>query len=193
MDIKTLGESIVASVREFVAQQLAAVNAKLGALEQRMAEQPAPQDGAPGMPGADGRDALEIDVLSMIDTERSFRRGTFASHKGGLWRATRTTSGMDGWECIVDGVADVEVDMHGERGFVIRITKASGATITKDFTIPSMVYKDLFREGTIYAKGDVVTWAGHMWVCKQETDAKPVEGEVWRIAVKRGQDAKAVH
>jgi hypothetical protein len=145
------------------------------------------------MPGADGRDALEIDVLSMIDTERSFRRGTFASHKGGLWRATRTTSGMDGWECVVDGVADVEVDMRSERGFVIRITKASGATITKDFTIPSMVYKDLFREGTIYAKGDVVTWAGHMWVCKQETDAKPVEGDVWRICVKRGQDAKAVH
>ncbi len=34
--------------------------------------------------------------------------------RGGLWRAYEKTHGMRGWECLVDGVADIDVSMTGE-------------------------------------------------------------------------------
>ncbi|EFT4822202.1 phage portal protein, partial [Escherichia coli] len=59
---------------------------------------PAPQD---------GRDATALEILPAIDDQKSFPRGTYATHQGGLWRAYEKTHGMRGWECLVDGVADI--------------------------------------------------------------------------------------
>ncbi len=67
---------------------------------------PAPQD---------GRDATALEVLPAIDDQKSFPRGTYATHLGGLWRAYEKTHGMRGWECLVDGVADIDVSMTDER------------------------------------------------------------------------------
>lgn len=159
-----------------VAKQLAAIPAP-----------PAPQ------PGRDGRDAAELVILPAIDAQKSYLRGTWASHAGGLWLAKAQTDGMAGWECMVDGLASVTAELAEDaRTVEIRTVKASGAHSLQRVAIPTMVYKDIYREGRIYTKGDTVTWAGHMWICKQETDAKPVEGDNWRIAVKRGQDARAL-
>lgn len=154
-------------------------------------------DGAKGLDGrngTDGRDAFDLEIMPHIDEAKSYRKGSYASHKGGLWVTRRQSDGMDGWECIVDGVADIVIEMgEDQRAIEVRTMMASGEVKAAIFTTPTMIYRDLFKEGRIYLKGDVVTWAGHMWVCKQDTDAKPVEGDAWRIAVKRGQDGKAVH
>ena len=67
------------------------------------------RDGRDGKDGANGRDALEIDVLSAIDETRSYPRGTFASHRGGIVRAVRNTDPLTGdlvsagWSVIVEG------------------------------------------------------------------------------------------
>ncbi|HFS3955055.1 TPA: hypothetical protein ACHY0P_005121, partial [Escherichia coli] len=71
---------------------------------------PAPQD---------GRDATALEILPAIDDQKSFPRGTYATHQGGLWRAYEKTHGMRGWECLVDGVADIDVSMTGERLFSV--------------------------------------------------------------------------
>lgn len=143
-----------------------------------------PKDGEPG------RDALEIEVLSMIDVDRRYRRGTFASHKGGLWRAVKTTEGMDGWECIVDGVSAIEVSFHGRTGFV-SVEKASGKPDLHPFALPAMIYRGVFKEGDEYAQGDTVTWGGSLWFCNEPTSDKPIDGaKSWQLAAKRGRDGR---
>lgn len=150
------------------------------------------KDGEPGRDGEDGRDALEIEVLSMIDPEKRYRRGTYASHNGGLWRATKTTTGMDGWECIVSGIAAVEAvqDPEDPRTIALGIKTTAGQIIEKIFRMPVVVDKGVFREGTEYKKGDGVTWARHYWIAQQDTTEKPEPGPIWRLAVKGGRDGK---
>jgi hypothetical protein len=192
MNIEQVGNSLAVIVSEAIEKATAPLLERIALLEKFSQDQPEPVLPRNGRDGADGRDALDIEVLPHIDTTKRYRRNTYASHNGGLWVTRRQSDGMDGWECIVDGVAEVAAALEeGGRFVTVRTVKSSGAVVEKAFDVPTMIYKDLFKEGTVYAKGDVVTWAGHMWVCKQETDAKPVEGDQWRIAVKRGQDGKA--
>ncbi|EER6692093.1 portal protein, partial [Escherichia coli] len=88
---------------------------------------PAPQD---------GRDATALEVLPAIDDQKSFPRGTYATHLGGLWRAYEKTHGMRGWECLVDGVADIDVSMTDERLFSVVIRQSSGRCTEKTFSLP---------------------------------------------------------
>lgn len=172
------------------------------------AQGPAGQDGAPGMdgmpgaPGQDGRegrdgrdgepgkDALELEVLDSIDERKSYRRGTYATHKGGLWRAADTTDGMDGWVCITRGV-DREEETVEDSGRVIkrRTIYSDGQVFEREIKTAAMVYRGLFAEERAYDVGDMATWAGSVWHCETPTSDRPGEGsKSWRLAVKRGRD-----
>ncbi|EEX4328854.1 phage portal protein, partial [Escherichia coli] len=143
---------------------------------------PAPQD---------GRDATALEVLPAIDVQKSFPRGTYATHLGGLWRAYEKTHGMRGWECLVDGVADIDVSMTDERLFSVVIRQSSGQCTEKTFSLPVMLYRGVFRTGEIYHPGDTVTWGGSLWHCNSMTGDKPGEAHSsgWTLAAKRGRDA----
>ncbi|EED1743578.1 phage portal protein, partial [Escherichia coli O157:H7] len=91
---------------------------------------PAPQD---------GRDATALEILPAIDDQKSFPRGSYATHQGGLWRAYEKTYGMRGWECLVDGVADIDVSMTGERSFSVVVRQSSGQRTEKTFSLPVML------------------------------------------------------
>ncbi|EFI9689014.1 phage portal protein, partial [Escherichia coli] len=110
---------------------------------------PAPQD---------GRDATALEILPAIDDQKSFPRGSYATHQGGLWRAYEKTYGMRGWECLVDGVADIDVSMTGERSFSVVVRQSSGQRTEKTFSLPVMLYRGVFRIGETYHPGDTVTW-----------------------------------
>ncbi|ELT3868531.1 phage portal protein, partial [Escherichia coli] len=143
---------------------------------------PAPQD---------GRDATALEVLPAIDDQKSFPRGTYATHLGGFWRAYEKTHGMRGWECLVDGVADIDVSMTGERLFSVVIRHSSGQRTEKTFSLPVMLYRGVFRAGETYHPGDTVTWGGSLWHCNSMTGDKPGEAHSsgWTLAAKRGRDA----
>lgn len=150
------------------------------------------RDGRDGKDGKPGRDAAQIDVLDGIDEARSYTRGTFARHRGGLWRAKDTTDGMDGWECVVRGI-DREDETSEEGGRVIKRTTvySDGATFVRVIKTHAMLHRGVYAEGVEYAPGDTVTWAGAMWHCAEQTADKPGEGsKCWRLAVKRGRDGK---
>lgn len=142
-------------------------------------------------PGDPGRDALALELLPHIEEEKSYPRGTYATHNGGLWRSYEKTFGMRGWECIVDGVSGVAVE-NGERSFCITIQRASGATETKSFDIPVMLYRGVFKSGLDYLPGDTVTWGGSLWHCDTKTQDKPGEtgSAGWTLAAKRGRDGR---
>lgn len=144
-----------------------------------------PKDGEPG------RDALQLEILPEIDLEKSHVRGTFAKHAGGLWRAFERTHGLKGWECIVEGLAGVEVEQSGERGLNLALTLSSGSQVRKALQLPAMIYRGVFSPGG-YVPGDTVTWGGSLWHCDEPTTDKPGEAgsKGWTLAAKRGRDGK---
>lgn len=152
------------------------------------------RDGRDGKDGSAGRDALQIDVLPAIQVERSYSKGTYASHEGGLWYALRTTVGMDGWTCIVDGIKALNVvpDESDPRVFRVDVAHTSGVKAHWHLHMPVMIYRGVFKEGTDYQHGDTVTWGGSLWHCEEDTDTKPdaVGSKAWVLCAKRGRDGK---
>lgn len=148
-----------------------------------------PQD---GKPGDDGRDAIDLEILPEIDESKSYTRGTYAQHANGLWRAFERTHGMKGWECIVAGVASLEI-IEGDdlRQVSVKTTLSNGVEQVKAFHFPAMVYRGIFKSG-MYDPGDTVTWGGSLWHCDSPTDDKPgeVNSKGWTLAAKRGRDGK---
>jgi hypothetical protein len=69
---------------------------------------------------------------------------------------------MKGWECIVEGLAGVQVEQSGERGLDVALTLSSGAQVRKALALPVMIYRGVFTPGD-YTPGDTVTWGGSLW------------------------------
>ncbi|HCI6749240.1 TPA: phage portal protein, partial [Klebsiella variicola subsp. variicola] len=150
-------------------------------------------DGKDGAPGMHGKDAMQIQILPAIELEKSYARGTYATHEGGLWRAFEETHEKRGWECIVDGLKAIEVEQSDDlRTFTIKAMSAAGRLTEKAFSVPVMIYRDVFSNGKAYEPGDAVTWGGSIWHCYEPTTDKPGEphSKGWRLAVKKGRDAK---
>lgn len=141
----------------------------------------------------DGRDALHLEVLPAIDEQKSYQRGTYAKHAGGLWRSFEQTSGLRGWECIVNGVKSVDAVWHGKT-LTHSIELSDGTVKAAVEMFPLMTYKHVFVPGDGYLAGDTVTWAGSLWHCNvTATKAKPGDGSTdWTLAVKKGRDGKEV-
>lgn len=150
------------------------------------------ENGKNGINGTDGKDALDIEILPDIDINKQYPRGTYATHNGGLWRSHQSTKGLRGWECIVKGISDIDIKQIDERNFSIKITNSDNQLIEKAFSLPVMIYRGVYKEGTHYSKGDTVTWGGSLWHCNQDTQVKPdnVETKHWTLAAKRGRDAR---
>jgi hypothetical protein len=148
-------------------------------------------DGINGKDGNDGKDALELEIMPAIDAEKSYPRGTYASHNNGLWRAYQRTDEMKGWECIVAGVASLDIQQVSERGISIKSVLSDGKIIERSVEIPALIYRGVFMPGG-YSPGDAVTWAGSLWHCNEITSDKPGEtgSKGWTLAVKKGRDGK---
>ena len=148
-------------------------------------------DGIDGKDGQDGKDALELEIMPSIDTEKSYPRGTYANYNNGIWKSYQRTEGMKGWECLVAGIASLEIEQLGERGISIKSVLSDGKVITKSIDIPAMIYRGVFTPGE-YHPGDSVTWGGSLWHCNETTSDKPGESgsKGWTLAVKKGRDGK---
>lgn len=148
------------------------------------------RDGRDGRDGESGRDALAVDVLPSIDEARSYAKGTWASHLGGLWVARKQTRGMEGWDCIVNGYCGVELLLDEDWGFEIGVKMSDGQAVRKKVSVPAIIDKGVFKDGVLYKQGHAVTWGGSLWVCQGPTDARPGTDDTWRLAVKKGRDGK---
>lgn len=155
------------------------------AVAKAVAAIPVPKD------GEHGRDALDIEILPAINEARRYARGTYASHNGGLWRAMRSTEGMDGWECIVEGDAADEIELGADlRTFTLRKVKSSGRVIEKSFALPVVLHRGIYKADEEYQAGDATTWDGSTWIAQRDTKEKPGTSDAWRLSVKRGRDGR---
>jgi hypothetical protein len=148
-------------------------------------------NGKDGANGINGRDALQLEIMPAIDEAKSYPRGTYAKYNGGLWRSFESTIEMRGWECIVDGIAGMNIEQNGERSFKAIALLSSGIMTEKSITIPVQIYRGVWKHGG-YEQGDTVTWAGSQWHCDEATEDKPGEAgsKGWKLCVKRGSNGK---
>jgi len=148
----------------------------------------APQD------GENGRDALDLDILPAIDPEKSYPRGTYAMHDGGLWRSHGTTSDMRGWDCIVNGVQHHSTSQIDERTFKSTTLLSDGKLISNEFSMPVMLYKSVYKSEHQYRQGDMVTCSGSLWHCDEDTTDRPggKDSKGWTLCAKKGADGRKV-
>lgn len=148
-----------------------------------------PKDGNDGAPG---RDALDIELLPCIDTEKSYPRGTYAKHNGGTWRAHQQTSGMHGWECTQNGIHRAYVEQDSPRDFTHVIELSDGTKSRVKFSMPVMIHRGVFRDGETYEPGDTVACGGSTWHCNEVTDEKPgLKDAPWILVAKKGRDSRS--
>lgn len=153
------------------------------------------EPGERGRDGTDGRDALQLEILPSIEDAKSYPRGTYAKHAGGLWRAFEATVGMRGWECLIEGIAaESETLCDDGRTLTRRTVYTSGREFERSFSFAVVLDKGVYRAESKYAPGDAVTWAGSVWIAQRRESAaygKPgTPGSGWRLAVKAGRDAR---
>lgn len=148
---------------------------------------PAPVPGQAGRDGADGRDALALEIMPSIDFEKSYPRGTYALHRGGLWRSFQKTDAAHGWECVVNGIAEMNVGIEEDRTLVVRTVLADGVENIHKTILPVVIDRGVWRDGT-YMPGDGVTCGGNYFIAQKQTDQRPGGNEDWRLAVRKGRD-----
>ena len=166
---------------EVVAVIQQTVEAAVGAL-------PVAKDGRDGVAG---RDALELNILPQIDETRSYPRGTWARHAGGLFAAISDTHGMRGWECIVNGSLPPVFEQLSERSFVAKQQMSDGTVVSSAFSMPVAIYRGVYEDAGQYDKGDLVTYGGSVWHCDTPGKGKPGDPDSgWTLAVKKGRDGK---
>lgn len=162
--------------------QLTSVQRSVGEVRKEFKEIPVPTN---------GRDAAALEILPAIDADKSYPRGTWAKHAGGLWWSFQQTSGMRGWECQVEGIKSITPTVSGKTMGVSVVT-SSGDEFRAEAFVPVQVYRGVWADGE-FEQGDTATWAGSLWHCNQTgTKAKPGDGSTdWTLAVKKGRDAAA--
>jgi len=52
----------------------------------------------------------------------------------------------------------------------------------------TLKYHGVYAPDGDYRKGDACTYAGSLWVARENTTARPGTGPEWQLAVKRGKD-----
>jgi hypothetical protein len=146
-------------------------------------------DGRDGKDGTDGRDGAAIEPLPSIDPARAYPRGTWAKHAGGLWLARTLTDGMTGWDCIVVGIAALEVTSDGSRNFAVKSLLSDGRSASAEFVLRTTEYRGAWAPGEYHA-GDIVSWDGSMWHCEEASTTERPGTPAWRLSVKKGRDGK---
>jgi hypothetical protein len=147
-----------------------------------------PAAGKDGRDGVDGKDGVGLSG-ALIDKSGDL----VVTLSDGTMRQLGPVIGKDGapGEPGRDGLGfeDFEEIYDGERTIIHRYKRGD---VVREFThtIPAVIYRDVWREGSQYAKGDAATWSSSLWIAKQTTTDKPGTSEAWTLAVKRGGEGK---
>ncbi|WP_323008937.1 hypothetical protein [Paracoccus sp. (in: a-proteobacteria)] len=197
IDAKAFGEELAGIVKAATAPLLA----RIEVLERTLAERPEPaagkdgrdgKDGAPGERGEPGRDGLDVKDMFRADGGRLVAvmsdgttkdLGQFVGEDGAPGR-----DGADGKDGV-DGLGfedmDFEADEHGRVS-----AKFQRGDVVKSIRLPGIVDRGPYKSGEAYEKGDAVTFGGALWIAQEDTSEKPEGGKAWRLAVRKGRDAR---
>lgn len=130
-----------------------------------------------------GKDAANIveavkhegELCLTLQDGRLIRTGIRDGEKG--------TDGRDGFS-----LEDFDCEPVDERTIKLMFTRGD-TTHSFELEFPLPIYRDIYKEGTQYARGDLVTWGGCLWHADKATTGKPDGGD-WTMAVKKGRDGR---
>lgn len=169
------------------------------------------KDGAPGEkgdPGADGKDGSDgkegatgkagQDGAGLADAVIDRDGSLVLTFTDGRTKGLGLVVGKDGRDGEAghagkdgaDGVGFDDLDLvETEDGLALRFVR--GET-SKEFALPVIIDRGVFKEGGSYRKGNGVTWGGSFWIAQKDApEGKPdAPDSGWRLAVKRGQNGK---
>lgn len=142
------------------------------AVKAAVADIPVPKDGSPG------KDAAPVDmeaVASMLEV--AVRRAVDALPK--------PKDGADGLS-----MKDVSIDLKEDGRTIVFGFLVEGVEKSFEIVCPWQIYREVFKAGTRYQRGDSVTYGGSQWFARKDTTQTPGTGDDWVLAVKRGRDGK---
>jgi hypothetical protein len=148
------------------------------AVKSAVAALPAPKDGEPGKDGIGLADALKDADGNLVLVMTDGRTKSLGQIDGKNGEPGRDGLGFD----------DINVEQVGERTVRFLLRRAADEA-EFDVTFPVPIYRDVFKEGTPYERGDLVTWGGSLWHCDKATTDKP-SPDSWTLAAKKGRDGK---
>ena len=98
--------------------------------------------------------------------------------------------GRDGKDGI--GFDDLSVDHDGLGNVTLKFIR--GADVKSfDVRLPVILDCGIYRDGQEYSKGNGVSCAGSFWIAQVDNPSdRPGVSDQWRLAVKKGRDAKNV-
>ena len=138
-----------------------------------------PEPGPPGEPGPAGRDGVDGK-----DGERGEKgdpgpqgeRGADGLHGRDGAPGERGERGERG----ADGIATREElnEMIEQRFAELQVRTLADS------------YREVYRAGETYKRGEVVTWGGSLFLAMADTAEKPETTQAWRLVVKHGRDGK---
>ncbi len=138
----------------------------------------------------DGRDALQIDIIE-AEEGKLYSRGTFATWQGGLVRFNGKT-----WDTVVRGIHTVDVVRAEDlRTFTVKVGLTDGAIVEKQFAMPVLLDRGVYRANEEYLAGDTVSHQGSGWVCiadKTSTSPSTPNQRDWRLQIKAGRDGRDI-
>jgi hypothetical protein len=140
---------------------------------------------------------VELDQpMTWDDMTVTMSRGCVVTHQGSTFVANREAYGSpsdepQSWSLIAAGFLLLGAEQTGDREVTLKFRNGFD---TVQLVVPfagAPLYRGLWEDARAYETGDLVTLDGSMWACLADTDTRP-PGEAWRLAVKRGERARAL-
>jgi hypothetical protein len=158
------------------------------AVDKAVAAIPAPKDGADGRDGKDGVGLAGAIIDRAGELVVTLSNGETKSLGPVVGRdGAPGEKGLDGKDGR-DGFGFEDLDLaETDEGIALRFMRSDHV---KEFRLPVVLDRGVYKEGQTYRPGDGVTWGGSFWICQQETTDKPDSGKGFRLAVKKGRDGR---
>lgn len=150
------------------------------------------KDGSPGANGSDGKDGVGLagavqskdgHLVVTLTNGATVDVGMIAGRDGR--DGEKGADGLNGR----DGLGFDDLDLvEGDEGVFLRFAQGE---VAKEFPLPIVFDRGVFREGGKYLKGNGVTWGGSYWIAQKDGPGKPdTPDSGWRLAVKKGQNGR---
>lgn len=200
IDAEAFGEHLAGIVKAATAPLME----RIAALEKALADQPAPVSGKDGRDGVDGKDGAAgqpgekgdqgRNGLDVKDLFRADEGRLVAVMSDGTTKDLGVFVGSDGKDGAAgrdgaDGLGFDDLEFTADEAGR-PVAKFSRGEVTKSVVLPCIIDQGPYRAGQAYVKGDAVSYGGSLWIAQEETGEKPDGGAGWRLAVKKGRDAR---
>lgn len=118
------------------------------------------RDGQDGRDGEPGRDRPLIESMHVRDTDK-VDKNSVVSHGGGLFIASRKANGTPtddpaGYNCIVNGIADISFEQTELRKTAMRLSLSDGLVIDHTIENHSPIFRGTFKKDVEYSINDIV-------------------------------------